>query len=346
MIILIRAAVFGTNTTYVCYYDLTRSAMSGSKRQRVTPQQRDDFATCSASEQQWLERNSKMTIAGCNEELGFPIAQVDEVMHMVMHTYIMMHMLILQVWGWFQQLTVEHNLTRKFTAHDFCMALKQHHTYRAKSQCRQLDINTHFYSVECNETVFKKRVVPCLYRIAEVLRAYRPQIIKPLDRKQGDFGEWNHVELFPFNVTFIPDGLPYVTWQPTKWEYEVKFNRDVQALLGWTDDDVRTGRIGLRYMKSGKYKQAILKGHLIIGLHGLILKHSAHLGVDNDTLIMDAIMEEDSCVDCDEADENAMWELEEDEWGLGDKAYCGIKQMLCGNKPEETEFDTFWNSLI
>ena len=88
MIILIRAAVFGTNTTYVCYYDLTRSAMSGSKRQRVTPQQRDDFATCSASEQQWLERNSKMTIAGCNEELGFPIAQVDEVMHMVMHTYI------------------------------------------------------------------------------------------------------------------------------------------------------------------------------------------------------------------------------------------------------------------
>ena len=131
MIILIRAAVFGTNTTYVCYYNLTRSAMSGSKRQRVTPQQRDDFATCPASEQQWLERNSKMTIAGCNEELGFPIAQVDEVMHMVMHTYIMMHMLILQVWGWFQQLTVEHNLTRKFTAHDFCMALKQHHTYRA-----------------------------------------------------------------------------------------------------------------------------------------------------------------------------------------------------------------------
>ena len=48
------------------------------------------------------------------------------------------------------------------------------------------------------------------------------------------------------------------------------------------------------------------------------------------------------------SDENAMWELEEDEWGLGDKAYCGIKQMLCGNKPapEETEFDTFWNSLI
>ena len=25
---------------------------------------------------------------------------------------------------------------------------------------------------------------------------------------------------------------------------------------------------------------------------------------------------------------------------------CCIAQMLCGNKPEETQFDTFWNSLI
>ena len=50
-----------------------------------------------------------------------------------------MHMLILQVWGWFQHLKVEHNLTEKFTAHDVCMVLKQHHTnsYRAKSQCSQ-----------------------------------------------------------------------------------------------------------------------------------------------------------------------------------------------------------------
>ena len=89
---------------------------------------------------------------------------------------------------------------------------------REKSQCRQLDINTHFYSAECNETVFKKSGVPCLYRIAdlEVLQAYRPQIIRPLDRKQGNFGEWNHAELFPFYATFIQDGLPYATRQPTK----------------------------------------------------------------------------------------------------------------------------------
>ena len=38
---------------------------------------------------------SKMTIAGCNEELGFPIAQVDEVMRMVMHTYVMLHNVML-----------------------------------------------------------------------------------------------------------------------------------------------------------------------------------------------------------------------------------------------------------
>ena len=55
--------------------------MSGFKRVRVMPQQREDYAACSESEleRQWLERNSKMTKAGCNEETGFTIAQVDEV---------------------------------------------------------------------------------------------------------------------------------------------------------------------------------------------------------------------------------------------------------------------------
>ena len=138
------------------------------------------------------------------------------------------------------------------------MALKQHHTYREVSQCRQLDINTHdiVYSVKCNESVFKKRVMPCLYRIAEVLRSIRPSIIRPLDRKQlqGDLGAWNHAELFPFNVTFIPDGLPYVVWQPSQWEYEVKNNQDVQQLFGWIDADVGSGKVGLRWLKSGKYK--------------------------------------------------------------------------------------------
>ena len=88
--------------------------------------------------------------------------------------------------------------------------------------------------------------------------------------------------------------------------------------------------VGLQWLKSGKYKQAIMKGYLIIGLHGLILKHSAHLGVDNDTGVMETIMcimEEDGRADCDDGDEDAMWELdhEEGEWGLGDKAYC----MFC-----------------
>jgi hypothetical protein len=60
--------------------------MSGFTRVRVTSQQREDFTACSASERQWLERNSKMTISGCNEALGFPIAQVDEVRPCIMLT--------------------------------------------------------------------------------------------------------------------------------------------------------------------------------------------------------------------------------------------------------------------
>ena len=98
--------------------------------------------------------------------------------------------------------------------------------------------------------------------------------------------------MLPYNATFIPDGLPYVTWQPEKWECEVRMpnNQDVhvQDLFGWTTEDVGLGRVGLRWLKSGKYKQAIMKGHLIIGLHSLILKHPAHLGVDNayDTGVM------------------------------------------------------------
>ena len=110
----------------------------------------------------------------------------------------------------------------------------------------------------------------------------------------------------PNPVTFIPDGLPYVTWQPSKWEHGVNSNRDVQELFRWTDSDVGSGQVGLRWLKSGKYKQAIMKGHLTIGLHGLIFKHSAHLGVQNNTVIMDAIMEEDGRADCDDGDEDAM----------------------------------------
>ena len=116
-------------------------------------------------------------------------------------------------------------------------------------------------------------------------------------------------------------------WQPKKWEYEVETNEDVRSLFGWTTEDVGLVRVGLRWLKSGKYKQAIMKGHLIIGLHGLILKRSAHLGVDNDTGVMETIMcimEEDGRADCDDGDEDAMWELEEGEWGLGYKAYCSI----------------------
>ena len=103
--------------------------MSGFMRVRSTPQQREDFAACSVSERQWLERNSKMTMAGCNEELGFPIAQVDEVR---LRTCIMLirqytdFVPLGQVWTVFQQVTIEQNLTQKFTAHDYCTANRRY----------------------------------------------------------------------------------------------------------------------------------------------------------------------------------------------------------------------------
>ena len=120
----------------------------------------------------------------------------------------------------------------------------------------------------------------------------------------------------------------------------------MQRLFGWTDADVGSGKVGLRWLKPGKYKQAILKGHLIIGLHGLFLRHCVHLGVINDSTLADQILEEDAHSDCEDGDEDAVFELEDGELGLGDKVYCGRQQMLCGIKPEQTEFDTFWNFLI
>ena len=89
-------------------------------------------------------------------------------------------------------------------------------------------------------------------------------------------------------------------------------------------------------MKSGKYKVVIMKGHVIIGLTGLILHDQMDLGVDNDDTIMDDII----------ANADSGWDVEPGEWGLGDKAYIAIERMLCANKPEQTQFDTLWNSII
>jgi len=93
-------------------------------------------------------------------------------------------------------------------------------------------------------------------------------------------------------------------------------------------------QVGKRYLQAGKYNATIFKGHLIIALHGLILLHTFHLGVDNDDTIMDVLIA------------GGLWSIEPGEWGFGDKAYIAIERLLCGNKPEETQFDTFWNSII
>ena len=184
------------------------------------------------------------------------------------------------------------------------------------------------------ESCFDRVVIPCLKRLAEVLRAWRPQVIRPRDRKEGFLGSWNHVEWFPFNVTYTPDGYPNIVWKSATWELDVQKHAKARALLGWTDDDLRRGQIGTRYLKSGKYNTAVIKSMLIIALNGLILHHSLELGVDNDDTIMDSLID------------SGEWETEDGEFGLGDKAFIAIKGVLCGYKPEETQFESFWNSII
>jgi len=55
---------------------------------------------------------------------------------------------------------------------------------------------------------------------------------------------WNHVEWFPFKHTWVPDGFPYFVWKPRRWEVDVRENVHARRLLGWTDEDVRLGKVG------------------------------------------------------------------------------------------------------
>ena len=48
----------------------------------------------------------------------------------------------------------------------------------------------------------------------------------------------------------------------------------------------------------------------------------------------------------DELIEQGDWPMVDGDWGLGDKAYIAIERVLCGNTPEQTHFDLFWNSII
>ena len=75
-----------------------------------------------------------------------------------------------------------------------------------------------------------------------------------------------------------------------------------------------------------------MKGHLTIALHGLLLSHCVHLGVENDATLADQILEEDAHSDCEDGDEesDAVFELEDGELGLGNKAYA-----YCGRQKTE-----------
>lgn len=168
----------------------------------------------------------------------------------------------------------------------------------------------------CMYTYMQCVVIDCLY---EALHAFRPHVINWDERHSSISGLWNHVAPFPRRHTIIWDGYPLPVWRPGKW---------------LPDDDVPDEvRIAARYLHSGKYGCCVFKGHVAIGLNGLIYAHVGPcLGVDHDSrLYTDHVQD---------------YPLLPGEWGLGDLAYISQDRMLCGVKPAVTEFDLFWNSFI
>ena len=104
--------------------------------------------------------------------------------------------------------------------------------------------------------------------------------------------EWNHTECFPERVTFVPDGFPVKIWAPS--------NR-------WL----------ARLFRSGKYKEYVVKGHLTIAMGpGFPIRYTGpHIGVRHDA----RIFQEDRFLQA---------RIKPWEYGLGDKAYVGQRQII------------------
>ena len=104
--------------------------------------------------------------------------------------------------------------------------------------------------------------------------------------------EWNHMELFPERVTFAADGFPITVCQPS--------NRWLARLL-----------------RSGKYKEYVVKGHLVIALGpGFPIHYTGpHIGIRHDARIF-------------QGDRFLQSHIKPWEYGLGDKAYVGEPQVI------------------
>ena len=104
--------------------------------------------------------------------------------------------------------------------------------------------------------------------------------------------EYNHLEFFPERVTCAPDGFPITVCQPA--------NRFVARLL-----------------RSGKYKEYVVKGVLTIALGpGFPIDYSGpHIGVRHDARLW-------------KEDLRLLSRIKPWEYGLGDKGYVGCPQII------------------
>ena len=304
---------------------------------------RRDYQRATYEQRQVLDRSADMTNDSVHEETGFELPELTYVRVLKRTRQFELTSFVLQVFelvsGWEAAMREKgHGISplhpRDPTSLHY-ITMKQHHMYLQKAHCKALSIHNTKYTAECNKSFYEKKVRKNLLRIGTVLGELRPQIIRPRDRFEGFVGLWNHVEIFPFQHTWMPDGYPLVWWKPKKWLIDIKEDPVARRLLGWSDDEVDAGRFGARYLvNTGKYCECMIRGFVINAFHGVILLQTLELGVDNDHRTAEELIEQED------------WVLEDWEWGLGDKAFIAIERVLAGIKPERSHFDSFWNKII
>jgi len=173
-----------------------------------------------------------------------------------------------------------------------------------------------------------KRIKQCMKALAEALRAWRPSLIRWEDRIEGPLALWNHIDWFPYTHTNIPDGYPMPNWKPKHWQRDVQQNRIPGA--------VRQDAFDRRLLHSGKYNTSAFKGHVTIGLNGLILAHTGpHLSVDHDMSLWTTTRDGPDGI-----------RMKPGEWGFGDLAYGGAERMTVGIKSPQTALDEMWTSFV
>jgi hypothetical protein len=181
---------------------------------------------------------------------------------------------------------------------------KQQNFYRAFAYIQQYPKqynNLLHAALGCSKGVFVQQVVPTLFSVARKMSF--------LDWNLR-LWEWNHTEHFLERVTFAADGFPITCCQPQ--------NRFLARLL-----------------KSGKYKEFVVKGEYVIALGpGFPIDYTGpHIGIRHDSRMWM---------------ENRVRRAKIFRWeyGLGDKAYVGCPEVLIefkGKRETLSNDQLIWN---